>query len=176
MRLNNYRNLAGVGNESDSEELSKTRRKQQSTDLQHLGLELSRLSQRELDSLNLDDELRAALDQAQKIKPGGAFKRQIKFIGGFLRAMEDAGPIRENFARLKHPGRATARRHHVLEKWRDRLLAEGDSAVETLLEQRPAIDCQHLRQLVRNARKEVEHGKPPRSARMLYRYLGEFLD
>ncbi|MCI0653402.1 MAG: DUF615 domain-containing protein [Methylococcaceae bacterium] len=176
MRPNQNRNPAGTVNESDSEELSKTKKKQHSAELQHLGLELSRLSPRELDRLDLEGELRSALDQARKIKPGGAFKRQIKFIGGLLRELDDPEPIRENLTRLKHRTGAAARHHHLLEKWRDRLLAEGDSAVAALMERVPAIDCQHLRQLVRNAKKEIEQEEPPRSSRILYRYLRDYLD
>ncbi|MGH8500790.1 MAG: DUF615 domain-containing protein, partial [Methylococcales bacterium] len=53
--------------------------------------------------------------------------------------------------------------------------AEGDTAVGALMEQFPAIDCQQLRQLVRNARKEVEQGNPPRVTRILYQYLREYI-
>ncbi|MGH8558814.1 MAG: ribosome biogenesis factor YjgA [Methylococcales bacterium] len=174
MRANKDRNPSNSGNESEPEELSKTKKKQQSAELQDLGLELSRLSSGQLDSLNLDIELRAALEQARKIKAGGAFKRQIKFIGGLLREM-DAEPVRAKLNHLKYQSGAAVRHHHLLEKWRDRLLAEGDTAVGALMEQFPAIDCQQLRQLVRNARKEVEQGNPPRVTRILYQYLREYI-
>ncbi|MCI0653657.1 MAG: DUF615 domain-containing protein [Methylococcaceae bacterium] len=174
MRGNKDRNPGNSGNESEPAELSKTKKKQQSTDLQHLGLELSRLSAAQLDNLELDIELRAALDQARKIKPGGALKRQIKFIGGLLREM-DAEPIRAKLNDLKYQSGAVAREHHLLEKWRDRLLAEGNPAIGALMGQYPAIDCQKLKQLVRNARKEVERGNPPRVTRTLYQYLRETL-
>lgn len=159
----------------DSVPPSKTRKKQHSAELQNLGLELSRLSSKALDSLHLDPKLGAAIDEAQKIKPGGAFKRQIKFIGGLLRDM-NVEPVRENLARLKLKGGTAAREHHRLEKWRERLLEEGDHAIGRLLEQAPSIDRQRLRQLVRKARKEVGQGKPPRATRVLYRYLREFLE
>lgn len=174
MRLD--RNRVGAGDEPASEVLSKTKRKQLSIELQRLGLELSRLPPKELDHLDLDIELRSALDQARKIKPGGAFNRQIKFIGGLLRELEDVTPIREKLSRLKFQGEAALRRHHLLEHWRERLLADGDAAVEALRERVPSIDCQRVRQLVRNARKEIEQGKAPRSTRILYRYLGQCLD
>ena len=35
----------------------------------------------------------------------------------------------------------------------------------------PDLDRQHLRQLVRNAIRERDQEKPPKSARALYRYL-----
>lgn len=174
MQPNKDRNPDNSDHESNSHALSKTRRKLQCTELQHLGLELSRLSPGQLDSLDLELELRAALDQAKKIKAGGAFKRQIKFIGGVLRTM-DAEPIRAKLARLKYQSGAAGRDHHLLGKWRERLLGEGELAFSALMEQFPSIDCQELRQLVRNARKEVEQGNPPRVTRILYRYLRENL-
>ncbi|MGH8475991.1 MAG: ribosome biogenesis factor YjgA [Methylococcales bacterium] len=162
----------GFGDESEPQALSKTKKKQESTELQHLGLELSRLTLKQLDSLNLHPELREAINEARKIKPGGAFKRQIKFIGSLLRDM-DSEAIFLKFSGLQYQSGAASRHHHFIEKWRDRLLAEGDIAVGPLMDQFPAIDCQQLRQLVRNARNEVEQGNPPRMTRLLYRYLRE---
>jgi ribosome-associated protein len=50
-----------------------------------------------------------------------------------------------------------------------------------LLDEQPHADRQQLRQLVRNAQKELQAEKPPKSSRLLYRYLktlflGEELD
>ena len=159
---------------NEPESFSKTKLKKLSAELQHLGLELSRLSSAQLDGLELDPELRGALEQVRKMTPSGAFKRQIKYIGGLLRA-RDAEPIRTKLDDLQHQSGALARHHHLIERWRDRLLAEGDAAVYALMEQFPAIDCQQLRQRIRDARKEIEQGKPPRANRALYRYLREYL-
>lgn len=158
----------------DVKPLSKTKKKQQSAEMQNLGLELCRLSPKALDTLKLDSELRASINAAQKIKQGGAFKRQVKFIGGLLR-QKDIGPVQEMLARLKLKSGAAAAEHHRLEKWRERLLNEGDSVIGELLELAPTIDRQHLRQLVRKARREIDEGKHPRATRELYQYLKEFL-
>jgi len=69
---------------------------------------------------------------------------------------------------------AEARRDfHRLEAWRDRLLAEGDAALPELLAEFPGADRQQLRQLIRNAHRERAAQKPPRAARLLFRYLRE---
>lgn len=164
--------------DSDSEARqgpSKTQKKQRSAELQNLGLELTRLSAKELDSFDLSPELRAAIDFAKTMKAGGAYKRQIKFIGGLLRKI-DPQAIEARFAALRQQSSASIRRHHRLEKWRERLLAEGDPAITELLDQAPGLDRQQLKQFVRNAQKEMEQGKPPRAIRMLYRFLSENLD
>ena len=64
--------------------------------------------------------------------------------------------------------------HHI-ERWRDRLLEEGDTALELLLEEYPLADRQYLRQSIRNAKKEMQANKPPKTARGLFKYLRELL-
>lgn len=156
-------------------EVSKTSLKKQSTDLQKLGRTLSQLSPRELDSLQLDPELRSAVDHARRISRGSALKRQIKFIGGLLRVM-DAHPVRESLAALKMQSNREIRHHHRLENWRERLLEDGDSAIGDLVDEAPTVDRQRLRQLVRKARKEGAQDKDPHATRALYRYLREVLE
>ncbi len=156
-------------------EVSKTSLKKQSTDLQKLGRTLSQLSPRELDSLQLDPELRSAVDHARRISGGSALKRQIKFIGGLLRVM-DAHPVRESLAALKMQSNREIRHHHRLENWRERLLEDGDSAIGDLVDEAPMVDRQRLRQLVRKARKEGAQDKDPHATRALYRYLREVLE
>ncbi|MGZ4998507.1 MAG: ribosome biogenesis factor YjgA, partial [Methylobacter sp.] len=65
------------------------------------------------------------------------------------------------------------REHHTAERWRDRLIAEGNDALTELLDEQPHADRQLLRQLLRNAQKEAETNKPPKSSRLLYRQLKE---
>ena len=45
-----------------------------------------------------------------------------------------------------------------------------------LLNDHPHADRQQLRQLIRNAQKETELAKPPKSSRLLYRYLKVLLN
>ena len=57
----------------------------------------------------------------------------------------------------------------------DKLIAEGNDALTELLNEQPHADRQQLRQLLRNAQKEAEAAKPPKSSRLLYRYLKDLL-
>ena len=51
-------------------------------------------------------------------------------------------------------------------------LVEGDETVlEEIISNYPGVDRQHLRQLVRNAAKEQQANKPPKSSRQLFQYL-----
>ena len=64
---------------------------------------------------------------------------------------------------------------HQLEHWRDRLLNEGDQALQAITKEFPRIDRQHVRQLVRNALLQQKNDKPPQASRALFRYLRELL-
>jgi ribosome-associated protein len=64
-----------------------------------------------------------------------------------------------------------SRQQHKLEEWRDRLIRDGDNALGEALETFPNADRQQLRQMIRQAQKETEQNKPPKTARTLFRYL-----
>jgi ribosome-associated protein len=74
---------------------------------------------------------------------------------------------------MKNKSAHAVREHHTVERWRDKLVAGGNEALTELLKERPHADRQQLRQLLRNAQKEAEANKPPKSSRLLYRYLKE---
>jgi ribosome-associated protein len=59
---------------------------------------------------------------------------------------------------------------HALERRRDKLLAD-DKALTQLLEEHPQLDVQHLRTLIRNARKEQAENKPPKAYREIFQIL-----
>jgi ribosome-associated protein len=63
---------------------------------------------------------------------------------------------------------------HRLENWRQRLI-DDDAALSEFLTQHPDFDVQQLRTLIRNARKEAQQQKPPKSSRELFRTLREGL-
>jgi ribosome-associated protein len=59
---------------------------------------------------------------------------------------------------------------HALERRRDKLLTD-DKALTTLLAENPELDVQHLRTLIRNARKEQAENKPPKAYREIFQLL-----
>ena len=106
----------------------------------------------------------------EKIKKNSALKRQLQYIGKLMRNI-DVEPIYEQHLQLTNHYDKDIKVLHHLEKWRDRLLAEGDKALEVLLNEKPNADRQHLRQLVRQSAKETKLKKPPKSAREIFKYL-----
>ncbi len=149
---------------------SKSRLKRDAHELQQLGIQLVDLPESVWSMLELPDSLVAALREAGRLHSRGGRKRQLQFIGKLMRAV-DPEPIRNYFEQDRLKARKLAQTHHELEAWRDRLIKEGDPAIETFLEQHAQADRQHLRQLVRQAKKELAHNKPPKSSRALFRYI-----
>ncbi len=150
---------------------SKSQRKRDALALQSLADELIRLSPSQLESVPLGDALRDGVIAGRSLTRG-AYRRHVRFLGRLL-ADTDVVPIRravDAFHGASHEDKARIKR---LERWRGRLMEEGDQAVAELLEEFPGADPQQLRQLLRNAHKEHEAGRPPRSYRLLFRFLRE---
>ncbi|MDA3134855.1 ribosome biogenesis factor YjgA [Atlantibacter subterraneus] len=164
-------------NEDDDDEIiwvSKSEIKRDAEELKRLGLEMVELGKNALDKIPLDEELRAAIELAQKIKKEGR-RRQLQLIGKMLRN-RDVDPIRQALDKLKNRHNQQVALFHKLEMLRDRLIEEGDDAVPEVLKLWPQADRQQLRSLIRNAKKEKEGNKPPKSARLIFQYLRELAE
>jgi ribosome-associated protein len=59
---------------------------------------------------------------------------------------------------------------HALERRREKLLAD-DKELTKLLAEHQELDGQHLRTLIRNARKEQAENKPPKAYREIFQIL-----
>ncbi len=153
---------------------SKTTLKRESVALQKMGAELAALSATQLQALDLPEILLRAVTEASQMPAKGARKRLLKYVGGLLRDM-DVDSITEKLAKLNSQSVHSAREHHQVEDWRDRLINQDDKVLTDFLSEYPDVDRQQLRQLVRNAKKELQLQKPPRYARQLFRFLKELI-
>lgn len=160
----------------DDEDLgpSKSQLKRDAHGLQDLGAELIELSAQQLAEIPLSEEVLAAVKETRGITAHGARKRQLKYLGKLLR-QEEEGPIREALERIQGRHALTVAHHHQCERWRDRLITEGDAALTALLDEFPHADRQQLRQLMRAAQAELAKDKPPKSSRELFRALRELI-
>jgi len=163
-------------NEDDDEIIwvSKSEIKRDAEELKRLGAEMVELGKNALDKIPLDDDLRAAIELAQKIKKEGR-RRQLQLIGKMLRS-RDVDPIRQALDKLKNRHNQQVALFHKLEALRDRLVAEGDDAMSEVLTLFPDADRQQLRVLIRNAQKEKAANKPPKSYRQIFSYLRELAE
>jgi len=156
----------------DQHELSKSRRKRDLQELKSLGEALTGFSDDALRQLMLPDVLLDALRTTRKIHSNGARKRHMQYIGKLMKDI-DVAPVRQAIEARNSQHDSQSREFHLLEKLREQLLTDGDSALPAVLAHFPHADRQHLRKLARQARKEHDTGQPPRAFRLLFRYLRE---
>jgi len=73
--------------------VSKTKRKQEMTELQTLGAKLVELPESQLAEMPMDEKLRDAVLAARRIKSHEAKRRQMQYIGRLMRDI-DPSPLR----------------------------------------------------------------------------------
>lgn len=151
--------------------VSKTKRKQAMTELQDMGEELVKQGNSRLAELNLPEELLTAVQEAKRITSNGAIRRQMQYIGRLMRDI-DVAPIKAKLDAWSGNSKAEAARFHRMERWRERLISD-EAALSEFIGEYPATDAQQIRTLIRNARKEAEAGKPPKSSRALFKLIRE---
>lgn len=159
---------------ADSDKPSRSQIKREHQALQALAEQLVTLPRSELERLSFGEKTWTALDETARIKDQRALRRHYKRIANCL-AGEDTKPLQALLAQRKAHAQAAAARQHQIERWRERLLAEGDEALSELIGAHPAVDRQQLRSLVRAARKGNERGRPEASRR-LFRHLRSVLE
>jgi len=152
-------------------EKSKSQIKREMHELQALGKQLVGLPQIQLVNIPISDKLRHAVIAAKTLKHG-AIRRQLQYIGKLM-VKEDVASIRSALDKLQQPHKDEVNAFHEIEQWRDQLLRGDYDLLDELTNGFINFDRQHIRQLVRNAKKEQELNKPPKSARLLFKYLAE---
>lgn len=150
---------------------SKTRRKEEMHALQDLGAALVQLSRSQLKRINLPEDILGAVLDWQRFPKHEAQRRQLQYIGKLMRNA-DTEPIEAGLALLRGESAAENARLHKRERLRERLMAD-EKALTEIIETWPQADLTRLRQLRRNAIKEQEASKPPKSFRLIFQYLKE---
>ena len=151
--------------------VSKTEMKRDMEALQKIGEELVELKPNALAKIPLDDDLRDAIQDAQRFKTE-ARRRQLQYIGKLMRQV-DVEPIQAALDKLRNKHSQATAQLHKLEQKRDKLIENGDSMINAIMVDHPDADRQRLRQLVRQANKEKAQNKPPKAYREIFQYLKE---
>lgn len=154
---------------------SKSQIKREMNALQNLGKAIVQLPPKDLAKIPLPDDLAEAIHHARNIRSHGALRRQMQLIGRLMRNVNPE-PIQQALDSIRLSGHQSSAHFHAIEQWRDRLINEGQAALDEFIGQHPQADRQQLRQLMLNASKEAKQDKPPKSARNLFRIIREILD
>ena len=150
---------------------SRSQLKRDSQELRDLGEQLVLMANSHLEKITLDSSILAAIKEARRLKNLDARRRQIQYIGKLMRNI-DLIEIRYSIDKLNHQSQTFRQHFAMLEQWRDRLIDEGNSAVEEFLIDYPNADRQKIRNLSRQASRE----KTGSAKTKLFKYLKELAD
>jgi ribosome-associated protein len=135
---------------------SKTRLKQNATDLQQLGQKLTTYSPAVLRKLLLSEVLISALEEFNRLPNSNeARRRQLQFIGKLMRDLDYDAVIKAiddmeigHLRKKKKPSAAKQLCEAILES--------GDAEINAALEQYPQLNRQTMRQLYREHNRAAE--------------------
>jgi ribosome-associated protein len=132
---------------------SRSKLKAESDALQKLGIQLLDLPESRLKKLDLPEKLFDALQEAKRISNFEGKRRQMQYIGKLMRKV-DPEPIQIAVVAAKKGSATETLMLHRAEKWRDDLIAL-DGTFEQWMREYPDTDTQHLRSLIRQAKKTI---------------------
>lgn len=155
-----------------TEEKSRTKIKQEATELQKLGERLISLTKAQLLCIDIPKELNDAIILSKTINTNKAKRRQKQYIGALMRQI-DLEPVLKALKRIEGGLGLTQGATKELKLWQTDLINGEDTPIEIILDKFPEADRQKLRQLIRNARKEKLAAKSQKAAQSLLRYLKE---
>ncbi|OON60558.1 hypothetical protein B0920_16395 [Massilia sp. KIM] len=158
--------------EQEYERPSKSELKRQSNELQKLGELLIAEPRDRVKRVPMPDEVKDAILMCQTITNHEGRRRQLQYVGKMMRTLneEEVDIIKRTIDSWKGASKAETAALHALERRREKLLAD-DKALTQLLSEHPQLDAQHMRTLIRNARKEQAENKPPKAYREIFQIL-----
>ena len=129
--------------------VSKSQKKREAIALLELGKLLTGFPDNSLEKLQLEPKLRTAIDDFKKLhKTRGAKKRQLHYIGRLLRENQDETLLRQvqqlSSSSTKSP------KFPLVDKILERIITEGDQAINEIVSEHFYFDRQKLRQLKSN--------------------------
>lgn len=163
---------AAVVDDNGYDRPSKSQLKREMHALQELGVELVALPKDALKRMPMPESLDDAVRAARRITDHEGKRRQMQYVGKVMRGLldEETAALREALDKYKGVNKAETARLHWIERTREKLLAD-DAALTEFIRQHPAVDPQEGRTLIRNARREQEQSRPPKSFRELFQWI-----
>lgn len=131
---------------------SKSQVKKDMLALQVLGEALAALPPDNFAALKIDDRLREALRELQRLTAHGARKRQSQYVSKLLRA-DDVEPLHKAVAAHRLGKRRDAQVLLDIEQWREQII-DGDEGLKRWWTEYPATETKAFKALVRDARNE----------------------
>ncbi|MDG2502107.1 MAG: ribosome biogenesis factor YjgA [Porticoccaceae bacterium] len=149
---------------------SKSQLKRDSHALQEMGKQLVEMPEGKLQKFDLPENLRDAIYEARRLKSREAKRRHLQYIGKLMR-ISDTDIIQQTLDMMDHQSQTYRQHFKQLEDWRDRIIHDGNGGIEAFIEAYPAGDRQQLRNLQRQANREIELKKAPAASRKIFSYI-----
>lgn len=153
---------------------SKSQLKREMHGLQKLGEALVALKPAQIAEIPMSDRLRAAIEESWRLSQNEAKRRHSQYLGKLMR-YEDVEQLQKAIDGFHAGSEENTRRLHLAERWRERMLAD-DGAITEFMAEYPGVDAQHLRNLVRNSRKDLAQERNSGHIRKLFRYIRDQVD
>ncbi|MCH2157601.1 MAG: DUF615 domain-containing protein [Oleiphilaceae bacterium] len=161
-------------NEDFDEDIkSRSQIKREMEALQAIGKQLCELKASHLEQVPISEELEEGIATYKRISSREAKRRQLQYIGKVMRN-QDIDAIQIVLDRFDTSSDIYAKRLHMLEAWRERLINEGNAALTEFVEKHPSVEIQTLRQLVRNTNKDRQNEKNTGAAKKLFKFLKQY--
>lgn len=144
--------------------------KRRARDVQDLADRLIEAPEHLVNGLDLPEKLADAIALARRITSHGALLRQRQFVGKLMRGI-DPEPIHAALEFDAATARQEAAQFKRAERWRDRLVAERDTAIGEFIGEFPATDAAELSRLVAAAAAERGGGRSAGAGRELFRWV-----
>lgn len=155
----------------DEDLKSKTEIKREMHELQEFAYKLVKLSKHQRSKIPFTESLNECLVLSDKIiNKHDALNRHIRFMAKVL-SETDLAPIHQALDVMANKHQQETAKFQKLEQHRDELIEQGTDKIEALLTEYPSMERQKLRQIVRQASKEVKAEKPAKYFKELFTYL-----
>ena len=156
--------------ESSGEKLSREEKRAIAAAYSQLAQDLARGKPAELPDPPFDDALRQGVLDARRFAKN-AKQRQIRRLAQLLREAGSVDELRQAIEG-RTPEQIAARAHESInEKWRARLLDEGDTALAEFIRVHPQADRAQLRQLMRQASRVPPDARAKKAGTQLLREI-----
>lgn len=158
----------------DAKKPSKTARKKEMTALQKMGEMLIALPEKQLENIDMPDELRELIYVAKSLKSHEAKRRQLQFIGKKMRHI-DPETILLALKKNKILHDQDILKFHQAEEWREKLIANTHEALPAFIATFKEADQKQVLELIHQAQKNKETKKNTGAESALFKYVRSFL-
>ena len=156
--------------------VSKSELKRDAMEFHDLGVEMANLSKKQREKLPLSNELVQAMNLADKLREKkDAYRRHLNYIAKTLRSTANVDEINQAMAVITNKNNQKDVIINQIEQIRDELISDGDARLNPLLDEYPSLERQRMRQLIRQAAKEVKQEKPGKNHKELFQILKDLM-